>query len=78
MAAARNRNRSGRAPEPGVAGPARGRDVVLVRDRSGRLWLCPPGVDENGDLLAQGCWRSDGPDLADVVRRTPTTGRKGP
>ncbi len=61
----RSRNRSKvTSPTPDGAGG----ELTLVRDRHGLLWLCPRGVDEDGDLAAQGCWRSDGPALADIVR----------
>lgn len=62
------------APDPG-SGPGRGRHLVLIRDRHGLLWLAPPGVDENGDLQAQGCWRCDGPALATLVGYAPANGR---
>lgn len=61
----RSPNRS-KATRPAPDGDGRG--LTLVRDRHGLLWLCPRGVDENRDLAAQGCWRSDGPTPADIVR----------
>lgn len=61
----RSRNRS-KVPHPAPDGE--GGELTLVRDRHGLLWLCPRGVDENSDLAAQGCWRSDGPTPADIVR----------
>jgi len=36
-----------------------GRPLEYVKDKSGNGWLCDKGVDKNGDLRAQGCWRCD-------------------
>jgi len=35
--------------------PARPMEVVFEED--GNHWLCDKGVDADGDLAAQGCWR---------------------
>jgi len=35
--------------------PARPMEVVF--DKDGVHWLCDKGVDHEGDLAAQGCWR---------------------
>ena len=37
------------------------RQLKVVTDASGRLWICPVDVDEQGDLEAQGCWRCGDP-----------------
>lgn len=61
---------------PGTGGgPDRGRHLVLIRDRHGLLWLGPPGVDENGDLQAQGCWRCGRPALLAIAGDVPANGR---
>jgi hypothetical protein len=36
-----------------------GRPLEYVRDKEGDGWLCDKGVNKNGDLRAQGCWRCD-------------------
>lgn len=33
------------------------RQLKLIQDRYGRLWLGPQDIDPEGDLPAQGCWR---------------------
>jgi len=33
------------------------RPLKVVTDKTGESWLCDKGVDEGGDLKAQGCWR---------------------
>jgi len=33
--------------------------MKVVRDKYGRLWLCGAGVDEDGDIEAQGGWRCE-------------------
>jgi len=46
--------------EPGIyevdpTHPARPMEVVFGED--GNHWLCDKGVNREGDLAAQGCWR---------------------
>jgi hypothetical protein len=36
-----------------------GRSLQFVMDKEGNGWLCDKGVDPNGDLKTQGCWRCD-------------------
>ena len=36
-----------------------GRSLEYVEDKDGNGWLCDKGVDRDGDLKAQGCWRCD-------------------
>jgi len=55
------------APAPPGGHAVSGAGPLLVRDRHGRLWICPGEVDEDGDLAAQGCWRRDTPPLADLA-----------
>ena len=33
------------------------RPMIFFRDKDGEGWLCDKGVDLDGDLEAQGCWR---------------------
>jgi len=33
--------------------------LKYVKDRDGNGWLCDKGVDTNGNLKEQGCWRCD-------------------
>jgi hypothetical protein len=33
--------------------------MQFLRDREGKGWLCDKGVDPDGDLKAQGCWRCE-------------------
>ena len=49
-----------------------GLDLKVVEDAHGRLWICPVGVDECGDLAAQGCWRR-----GDAGRRRQARRRRG-
>ena len=35
------------------------RPLRFVQDAEGNGWLCDVGVDLNGDLTKQGCWRCD-------------------
>ena len=35
------------------------RPLEYVEDQKGDGWLCDKGVDVEGDLKAQGCWRCD-------------------
>jgi hypothetical protein len=42
---------------PGVGPYYAALRIKVVRDKYGRLWLCPAEVDEEGDLEAQGAWR---------------------
>jgi len=35
------------------------RPMKYVADGHGNGWLCDKGVDESGDLAAQGCWRCE-------------------
>jgi len=36
-----------------------GRFLEFVKDKDGNGWLCDKGIDHDGDLRAQGCWRCD-------------------
>jgi hypothetical protein len=36
-----------------------GRPLEFVKDKKGNGWLCDKGIDKNGDLKSQGCWRCD-------------------
>jgi hypothetical protein len=33
------------------------RPMEVVKDKHGSTWLCDKGVDPEGDLFGQGCWR---------------------
>jgi hypothetical protein len=35
------------------------RPLKYVQDKEGNGWLCDKGIDPDGDLRAQGCWRCD-------------------
>lgn len=41
------------------AGREPARPMQFLRDREGKGWLCDKGVDPDGDLKAQGCWRCE-------------------
>lgn len=40
------------------------RQLKIIRDRHGKLWLGPQDTEPEGDLEAQGCWRCPSQDLA--------------
>ena len=35
------------------------RPIQFIKDRYGNGWLCDKGIDPDGDLEAQGCWRCE-------------------
>jgi hypothetical protein len=35
------------------------RPLRWVKDKDGNTWLCDLGVDLDGDMRKQGCWRCD-------------------
>ena len=35
------------------------RPLKFFKDKDGNGWLCDKGIDFDGDLEAQGCWRCD-------------------
>lgn len=35
------------------------RPLQFFKDRDGNGWLCDKGIDPDGDLMAQGCWRCE-------------------
>jgi hypothetical protein len=35
------------------------RPLKYFKDKDGYGWLCDKGIDFEGDLRAQGCWRCD-------------------
>jgi len=41
----------------GMAPHEPARPMKTVVDGNGCNWLCDVGIDESGDLAAQGCWR---------------------
>ena len=49
--------------EPGSRVIAPERRLTVIRDKYGRLWLCPESVDQESDLKTQGCWRCAIPNI---------------
>jgi len=35
------------------------RPLQFIKDRDGNGWICDKGIDPDGDLEAQGCWRCE-------------------
>jgi hypothetical protein len=33
--------------------------MIFLKDKDGNGWLCDKGVDPEGDLETQGCWRCE-------------------
>jgi hypothetical protein len=49
----KNNNRDGMSAKGGA------RPMKVVIDNHGYEWLCDKHVDDSGDFVSQGCWRTD-------------------